>query len=69
MGKISFKYNLTIQGKIIPFIKYNPIKYLGKWYDESLRDHNNIHSTEKQAEGWLKKTENSGLPGKFKAWL
>ncbi|XP_058608845.1 uncharacterized protein LOC131525365 [Onychostoma macrolepis] len=34
-----------------------------------LRDHNNVRSTEKQAEGWLKKTDVSGLSGKFKAWL
>ncbi len=68
-GNISFKYNLVIQGEIIPSIKDNPIKYLGKWYDESLRDHNNVRSTEKQAEGWLKKIDKSGLPGKFKAWL
>ncbi len=38
-GNISFKYNLVIQGEIIPSIKDNPIKYLGKWHDESLRDH------------------------------
>ncbi|KAL1254474.1 hypothetical protein QQF64_016703 [Cirrhinus molitorella] len=47
----------------------NPVKYLGKWYDEPLRDHNNVRGTEKQAEGWLKKIDKSVLPGKFKAWL
>lgn len=68
-GNITFKYNLAIQGEIIPSIKDNPIKYLGKWYDESLKDHSNVRTTEKQAELWLKKIETSGLPGKFKAWL
>lgn len=61
-GNIS-KYNLVIQGEIIPSIKDNPIKYLGKCYVELLRDHNNVCSTVKQAEGWLKKTDKSGLPG------
>lgn len=42
---------------------------MGKWYDESLKDHNNVRTTEKQAELWLKKLDMSGLPGKFKAWL
>ncbi len=65
-GNISFKYNLVIQGEIIPSIKDNAIKYLGRWYDESVRDHNNVSSTEKQAEGWLKKIDKSGLPGKLK---
>ncbi|XP_038549725.1 uncharacterized protein LOC119883236 [Micropterus salmoides] len=41
----------------------------GKWYDKSLSDRNNISSTEKQAEDWLRRIEKSGLPGKFKAWL
>lgn len=67
--KITDKYDLLIQGEIIPSIKDNPIKCLGKWYNESLKDKNNVHSTEKQVEGWLKNIEKSGLPGKFKAWL
>ncbi|RXN04866.1 hypothetical protein ROHU_009463 [Labeo rohita] len=41
---------------------------LGKWFDDSLTDRNNISSTEKQTEEWLRKIEKSGLPGKFKAW-
>lgn len=67
-GNITFKYNLAIQGETIPSIKDNPIEYLVKWYDESLKDHNNVRTTEKQAELWLKKIETSGLPGKFKTW-
>ena len=43
--------------------------YKRMFKDESLKDSNNVCSTEKQAEGWLKKIEKSGLPGKFKAWL
>lgn len=68
-GNITDKYNLLIQGEVIPSIKDNPIKCLGKWYDESLKDRNNVHSTEKQVEGWLKNIEKSRLPGKFKTWL
>lgn len=68
-GNITDKFSMVIQDEINPSIKDNPIMYLGKWYDESLRDSNNVHSTEKQAEGWLKNIEKYGLPGKFKALM
>lgn len=66
---IFFKDNLVIQCEIIPSIKDNPLKYLGKYYDESLRDHNKVWSTEKRPKGWLMNIDKSGLPGKFKAWI
>lgn len=49
-GKVASKYQLEIQGEVIPSIEEDPIKCLGKWYDSSL---NNRSMTEKQGEVWL----------------
>ncbi len=68
-GKVTSKFQLQLQGEIIPSIEENSIKCLGKWYEASLTDKSNASRTEKQADKWLRKTEGSGLPGKFKAWL
>ena len=68
-GRIVTNINLLVQGEAIPSIKDNPIKCLGKWYDDSLRDHNNIDNTKRQVSVWLNKIDKSGLPGKFKAWI
>ncbi|XP_078621248.1 uncharacterized protein LOC144887724 [Branchiostoma floridae x Branchiostoma japonicum] len=68
-GKITSRFKLEVQGEPIPTIVGNPIKCLGKWFDESLTDKKNVSSTVRQAEEWLRRIEKSGLPGKFKAWL
>jgi len=68
-GKITSRFKLEVQGEPIPTIVGNPIKCLGKWFDESLTDKKNVSSTVMQAEEWLRRIEKSGLPGKFKAWL
>ena len=47
----------------------NPIKCLGKWFDASLHDRDNVRKLEQQVEDGLKKIDRCGLPGKFKAWL
>ncbi|XP_068595260.1 retrovirus-related Pol polyprotein from type-1 retrotransposable element R2 [Brachionichthys hirsutus] len=68
-GKVAIKYRLEVQGEVIPSIKDNPIKCLGKWYDSSLNDRSSVSMSEKQAADWLERIDRSGLPGKFKAWL
>ncbi|XP_066271283.1 uncharacterized protein [Branchiostoma lanceolatum] len=68
-GKITSRFKLEVQGEPIPSIEGNPIKCLGKWYDDTLSDRTNVSSTMKQIEEWLRRIEKSGLPGKFKAWL
>ncbi|XP_032371806.1 uncharacterized protein LOC116689383 [Etheostoma spectabile] len=68
-GKLTNRFKLHVQEEVIPSIEENPIKCLGRWYDNSLSDRNSIASTEKQMEEWLRRIEKSGLPGKFKAWL
>ncbi|XP_066299893.1 uncharacterized protein [Branchiostoma lanceolatum] len=68
-GKVTSRFKLEVQGEPIPSIKGNPIKCLGKWYDDTLSDRKNVSSTMMQIEEWLRRIEKSGLPGKFKAWL
>ncbi|XP_078336960.1 uncharacterized protein LOC144626561 [Crassostrea virginica] len=68
-GRISEKFQLNVQGENIPSIVDEPIKCLGKWFDDTLTDKNNIENIQRQVKEWLKRTENSGLPGKYKAWI
>ena len=68
-GVSTERFLLTIQGENIPAIQDNPIKCLGKWYDASLKDQNNINRIKTQLHTGLKQINTSGLPGKFKAWL
>ena len=67
--QISQQFQLKVQGEVIPSIVENPIKCLGKWFDDTLGDKNSIEMTQKQVKDWLKRTEDSGLPGKYKAWI
>ncbi|XP_045195004.2 uncharacterized protein LOC123550644 [Mercenaria mercenaria] len=68
-GQTTKKFNLQVQGEDIPFIVDSPIKCLGKWYDASLKDANNIQRIKNQLQEGLKQIDQTGLPGKFKAWL
>ena len=68
-GKVTKRFNLQVQGEDIPSIMDRPIKCLGKWYDVSLKDTNNISRTKNQLQDGLKLIYKTGLPGKFKAWL
>ena len=67
-GKLT-PFKFKIQGEVIPTIIEKPVKYLGKWYDESLKDVNNSAKVMKQAQEWLHKIQKSMLPGKFKTWI
>jgi len=68
-GQVSRKFHLKVQGEEIPPITDGPIRCLGKWYDETLSDKNNVESTQKRVEEWLRRIESSGLPGKYKVWI
>ena len=50
----------------IPTFSEKPIQSLGKWYDDSLGDTENI-LLKKQMEKWMKDVDKCGLPGRFKA--
>lgn len=66
-GKVEDKFRFHTAG--IPTISEKPVKRLGKVFDSSLRDKRSIHATCTELECWLKSTDNSGLQGKFKAWV
>ena len=42
---------------------------MGKWFDASLNDKDNVKKLKNHVEDGLKKIDRCGLPGKFKAWL
>ena len=54
---------------MIPSIVENPIKCLGKWFDDTLSDHRNVDNIRKQVADWLNMIDKTGLPGKYKAWM
>ncbi|CAC5418540.1 unnamed protein product [Mytilus coruscus] len=68
-GQITTKFQLKIQGDEIPTIVDNPIKCLGKWFDDTLKDNTSVKTVQTQVVEWLKKVDKSGLLGKFKAWI
>ena len=63
------KERFKLSGEFIPTIKQNPVKSLGKRFDDSLKDTAAIQETKENLERWLNKIERSGLPGRFKAWI
>ena len=68
-GKQTDRFILKIQGEDIPSITDNPVKCLGKWFDDSLNEKANVLRIKTQLQEGLQKIDRSGLPGKFKAWL
>lgn len=56
-------------GIIIPTLSEKPVNSLGKLFDCSLKNSDTIHKTCGDLEAWLTKTDMSGLPGRFKAWV
>ena len=58
-----------VQGEKIPSIIGNPIKCLGKWYDETLCERTNISRIEQQVSEGMRNIDKTGLPGKLKAWI
>ncbi|CAC5398521.1 unnamed protein product [Mytilus coruscus] len=67
--QITTKFKPQIQGDEIPTIVDNPIKCLGKWFDDTLKHNTSVKAVQTQVIEWLKKADKSGLPGKFKAWV
>lgn len=52
--KIDYKARLNVQEEFIPTVSKQPIKYLGKWYDSTIKDTKNTKKTKKKAEDWLR---------------
>ncbi|KAL4234862.1 hypothetical protein ACF0H5_006504 [Mactra antiquata] len=68
-GKTTDRFTLPVHNEEIPSITKSPIKCLGKWFDASLQDRDNVKRLVAQVKDGLKKIECSNLPGKYKAWL
>lgn len=66
-GKLT-KSIFSIQGSEIPTIQDQDIRCLGKNYDSTLKDGENLQSTLMQLKTWLKVIDNSQLLGRFKVW-
>ncbi|CAC5403064.1 unnamed protein product [Mytilus coruscus] len=60
-GRRIHKVELKMQGEVIPSIIDNPIKCLGKGFDDSLSDKNNIRRIEQVSEG-MRNIDRTGLP-------
>ena len=67
-GGIS-KRTPEINGKAITSITEKPVKYLGKSYNISLNEKQQIEEAMKQAKDELKKIQKCQLPGRYKAWM
>ena len=66
-GKLE-KVVFRISNKTIPTIQENPIKCLGKWFNERMCDTESITEMRQQTKEWLDSVDKSGLPGSYKAW-
>ena len=67
-GKVK-KRLLKIGGEAITPIQELPIKHLGKQYNETLNENEQIDYTIKQATSDLKKIDRCKIPGRYKAWI
>ena len=64
------RVKMQIQGEHIPLIVGNPIKCLGKWFNESPTNKESIEGIKKKLlSSWLRTVDGSGLLGKYKAWI
>ncbi|XP_033096540.1 uncharacterized protein LOC117100821 [Anneissia japonica] len=66
---VQARWVLEELGEPVPAIEDNPIKCLGKWFDQTLTVIGSIHKLVDQAEEWLKRIQKSELPWKFKVWV
>jgi len=68
-GKVTDRFCFSIKGAEKPSLSKQPVKSLGKIFDSSLRDFASVQLTCQELKSWLRATDRSGLPGKFKAWI
>ena len=67
-GKVK-KRVLKVGGEAITPIQELPIKHLGKEYNDTLSEKEQIEYVKKQAIESLKKIDRCKLPGRYKAWI
>lgn len=52
----------------IPTVSEQPVKSLGRWYDASLKDKDQVQQLRKDIISGLQSIDNTQLPGKLKSW-
>ncbi|XP_061185889.1 uncharacterized protein LOC133193994 [Saccostrea echinata] len=67
-GKVK-EERFKIDGETIPTVSEEPVKCLGKFFNDTLTDRQNVKETCRQLNEWMKTLDKSGLPGKYKAWI
>ena len=67
-GKSSNRVRFKVDGELIPSLSEKSIKCLGKIFDETLKDCNNVRNTTQQLDKWLETVDKCDLPGKYKVW-
>ena len=67
-GEVS-KKTPSIGGHPITSITEKPVKYLGKEYNSTLTEKEQIEETMKDLKNSLRKIEKCKVPGRYKAWM
>ena len=67
-GTVNERARFTIGRETIPTVREEPIKCLGKWFHDTLKDKASIADVVNQTKTWMTQVERSRLPGKYKVW-
>ena len=67
-GKVSKEVHFHISDQKIPTVSEVPVKSLGRWYDDSLKDTNRVKEIRDTLESGLKAIDRRPLAGKHKIW-
>ena len=60
---------ILLKGKPITLIQDKPARYLGKTYNDSLTEQEQIKQFEKEVKQALKNIETCKIPGRYKSWM
>ena len=66
-GKLS-DHRFHIGKEPIPMVSEKPVKSLGRWYDASLKDKEQVEHLRKEVATGLENIDRTLLPGKLKLW-
>ena len=67
-GKVDESVTFSVADQVMPTVSEEPVKSLGRWYDDSLKDTNRGKETKRMTEEGLETIEKCGLHGKYKVW-
>ena len=68
-GKIDDNVTFSVAGNRIPTLREEPVKSLGRWYDDSLNDTGRCSEVLRSAFEDMKKIDAAPLQSRFKLWL